>query len=110
MTKAELKENLINSLISQGFAVNGHIAPSSLDKQHYKVIQEHSRKEQIELQKDFFLENFEIVKKYFINSRDINPKEIKLELHNPIKLTSSFRSKLTYILAGKDLSFQRSDN
>ncbi len=31
-------------------------------------------------------------------------------MHNPVKLTYSYRSKLTYLLAGEDLNFQWSNN
>lgn len=80
MKKDELRLEIIESLTQQGFYVNGHVAPSLSNKAHFKKIQAHSRKEQILLQKDFLIENSDIVKKHLINGSDINPAEIELEL------------------------------
>ena len=80
MTKEELRFEIIESLTSQGFSVNGHITPTSLSKKHFKKIQTHSKKEQLKLQKTFLAEGLEEVEKYIINWKDINPAAIELEL------------------------------
>lgn len=80
MFESALRNRIIESLTLQGFNVNGHVSPILSDKESFKKIHEHSRKEQIILQKDFILKNLETASKYFINGRDINPNEIELEL------------------------------
>ncbi|HET9055483.1 MAG TPA: Druantia anti-phage system protein DruA [Chitinophagaceae bacterium] len=80
MTKQELRLEIIESLTNQGFSVNGHIVPSASTKKHFQKIQQHSRKEQILLQKNFLIDNINTVKKYLINGIDIEPEKIDLEL------------------------------
>jgi hypothetical protein len=80
MTSQNLKENLIASLKDQGFAVNGHIVPSSLSKEHYKLIQNHSRREQVEIRRPFLQRNYKVIQPYLRNGLDIDPEKIKLSL------------------------------
>lgn len=80
MTKEKLRFEIIESLTSQGFSVNGHISPSSLSKTHFKKIQAYSKKEQLKLQTAFLSESLEVVEKFIVNGKDINPEAIELEL------------------------------
>ena len=80
MTKEELKVALVDSLTTQGFNVNGHVAPSSLTKTHFKKIQAFSKKEQLIIQKDFLAGSYDTIKDYLIDGQDINPAKIELEL------------------------------
>jgi hypothetical protein len=80
LTKEELRRKIFDSLTEQGFNVNGHIVPSSLNKNHFRSIQLHSRREQIQDQQNFLLRSKEKVSRYLVNGWDINPFEIQLEL------------------------------
>jgi len=80
LTQEQLRQEIIQSLIHQGFSVNGHIAPTSLSKNHFKKIQQFSRKEQIKLQNDFLVNTTDTVKQFIISGKDINPEKIELEL------------------------------
>jgi hypothetical protein len=80
MTKEELRFALIESLTAQGFDVNGHVMPNSSNKNFFRRIQAHSKKEQIILQKDFLTSNYDIIENYLINGKDIDPDKIELEL------------------------------
>lgn len=82
MDKAELRTKIVESLLSQGFYVNGHILPTSLHKNHFRQIQLHSRAEQINLQKKFLFQNLKKVQRFSINGWDINPNEIELEIRS----------------------------
>lgn len=80
MNKQELYFSLLESLTMQGFHLNGHVSPSSLNKAHFKKIQAHSKKEQIVLQKNFIASSYELVEKYLVNGIQIEPEKIDLEL------------------------------
>lgn len=80
MNKKELYTALLESLLEQGFHLNGHVSPSSLRKTDFKKIQGHSRREQISLQKNFIINNYNTVEKYLINGNKINPENIELEI------------------------------
>ena len=80
MRKKKLVNKIIASLKDQGFSVNGHIVPSILNKESYKLVQSHSKREQIQLQKPFLIDNFDTIRKYSINGNQIDPSQIKLEL------------------------------
>jgi hypothetical protein len=75
-----LKTKIVESLLNQGFYVNGHVNPSFLDKDHIKLIHTTSKLEQIELQRKFIEENYKTVSRYFKNGKDIDPSKIELEL------------------------------
>lgn len=76
----ELKAKIIQSFEEQGFKYNPHVRPPQNDKETYRQLQTYSKMEQVQLHRNFLLENFKKVKKYAKNGKDINPKEIKLEL------------------------------
>lgn len=80
MTKEELRFALIESLTAQGFNVNGHVMPNSSNKNFFRKIQAHSKKEQLILQKEFLTSNYDIIESYLINGKDIDPDKIELEL------------------------------
>jgi len=75
-----LKEKIVESLLSQGFYVNGHVLPGDFNKNAIKQIHDISKLEQIELQKNFIENNFNIVSKYFLDMDSFNPNNIELEL------------------------------
>ncbi len=76
----ELKKKIIDSLKTQGFIINGHIVPQLYDKDTFRKIQDFSRKEQIDLQAKFIENNSDVVRKYLVNGKDIDPSKISLEL------------------------------
>lgn len=78
--EVELKEKIIQAFREQGFKYNPHVKPPQNNKGTYKQLQFYSKKEQIELHKNFLIENLKKAKKYAKNGKDINPSEIKLEL------------------------------
>lgn len=80
MNQQQLRLKIIQSLNHQGFTVNGHILPTQLTKNHYKQIQVHSKKEQLNLQRSFLNTSLPKIKKYLLNGWDVNPYEIDLEL------------------------------
>ncbi len=79
MTATALRSKIIDSLNLQGFSVNGHVEPLQFNKETYRQIHDFSKKEQINLQKNFVEEGFETVRKYLVNGKDLNPSEIELE-------------------------------
>lgn len=80
MTKAELRDALIESLSLQGFSLNGSVLPASYLKSHFKKIQVHSKKEQLRLQKDYIESATEKVTPFIRDGASINPSAIDLEL------------------------------
>jgi len=80
MTAVALKTKIIDSLKLQGFHVNGYVAPTANDKESFRKIHEFSKREQIQLQKDFIETQFSTISKYIINGKDIDPHRIELEL------------------------------
>jgi len=76
----ELRQKIIQSFIEQGFKYNPHVRPPRDDKETYKQLQTFSKMEQIQLHKNFLLENLKKVRKYAKSGSAINPSEIKLEL------------------------------
>jgi len=75
-----LKKQIVDSLISQGFTVNGQIIPQELSKEAIKPLHDFSRNEQIEMHRKFIIKNYPIIERYLINGSDINPRNISLEL------------------------------
>jgi len=80
MLVKKLKNNILDSLLSQGFSVNGKVQPLIFSKNAYRKIHNQSKFEQLKLQKEFLENSRDTVKKYFIKGNKINPSEIKLEL------------------------------
>lgn len=79
MSATALRSKIIDSLNHQGFSVNGHVEPLQFNKETYRHIHDFSKKEQINLQRKFVEEGFEIARKYLVNGKDLNPSEIELE-------------------------------
>lgn len=75
----ELRDKIIQSFREQGFKYNPHIRPPQNDKETYRQLQQVSKIEQLELHKNFLLENLNKAKNYLRNGKDINPKNIQLE-------------------------------
>ncbi len=75
-----LRNKIVESLKSQGFSTNGIVEPKKFNKNTFRKIQQTSKNEQINLQKHFLEEGYEVASKYFINGKDLNPADIKLEL------------------------------
>jgi hypothetical protein len=80
LNKEQLRASIVSSLTKQGFSVNGHIVPSSSNKDFFRTIQSHSRNEQIEAQKKFIKRSLPVVEQYSLNGWDLNPNEIEFEL------------------------------
>lgn len=75
-----LKLKIMNSLIEQGFSLNGHIKPDNFSKIYLRKLHEHSKNEQVKLHGKFIQEGFKTVLNYAINGNDIDPDKIDLEL------------------------------
>lgn len=89
-----LRNKIVESLKSQGFAINPHLRPKNDEKDTLKRIHEQKRKEQLRLHKNFLIKNIEEIKKYSTSGKELEPENIDLELIevNP----SSFYSKLFF--------------
>jgi len=88
----ELKEKIIESLKKQGFQVNPHLRPRKDEKDTLRKIHEQKRLEQLSFHKKFLTQNFDGIKKYSIDGKDLEPKKIELKL---IEVHSdSFEAKL----------------
>jgi len=94
INEEELRNRIIESLKSQGFAINPHIRPKNNEKDTLKRINRQKRKEQLILHKKFLIKNITEVKKYTISGKELNPKRIDLELVE-VK-PDSFYSKLFF--------------
>lgn len=80
INEKELRDEIIQSFEIQGFKFNPHVRPPDENKETYKRLQQYSKIEQLKLQKKFLSANLSRVEKYIRNGKEINPKEIKLEL------------------------------
>lgn len=94
INEEKLRNRIIESLKSQGFAINPHIRPKNNEKDTLKRINRQKRKEQLILHKKFLIKNITEVKKYTISGKELNPKRIDLELVE-VK-PDSFYSKLFF--------------
>jgi len=75
-----LRKKIIKVLKEQGFKVNPHVRPKGYSKTTYRKIQQKARYEQLSLHKNFLIDSFEKVKKYFRDGSEIIPEKISLEL------------------------------
>lgn len=89
-----LRNKIVESLKSQGFAINPHLRPKNDEKDTLKRIHEQKRKEQLRLHKNFLIKNVEEIKKYSTSGKELEPENIDLELIE-VK-PSSFYSKLFF--------------
>jgi hypothetical protein len=89
-----LRNKIVESLKSQGFAVNPHLRPKNDEKDTLKRIHEQKRKEQLKLHKNFLIKNLKEIKKYLISGKKLEPEKIDLELIE-VK-PNSFYSKLFF--------------
>ena len=80
MNSEILRLKIIESLKSQGFSVNEIVEPKFITKDSLKSLQDSSRREQINIHRDFILSNEKKIKNYIVNGKDINPLLIELEL------------------------------
>ncbi len=78
--KTTLRREIIKILKAQGFKINPHIRPSGDGKRTFKRLQRKARLEQISHHKRFLLDNFDKVKIYCKDGKDINPEKISLEI------------------------------
>jgi len=76
----ELRDKIIAALKSQGFAINPHLRPKNDEKDTIKRIHEQKRKEQLKFHKNFLITNFELIKKYSISGKEIDPENIEIKL------------------------------
>ena len=76
----KLRKKIINSLKSQGFAINPHLRPKNDEKDTIKRIHEQKRKEQLKFHKNFLITNFELIKKYAVSGKEIDPENIEIKL------------------------------
>jgi len=89
----ELRNKIIESFKSQGFCVDP-LRPKKNEKDTLRKVHQQKRIEQLRLHKKFLLENFNEVKKFSTDSKDLELDKIKLRL---IEVESnSFESKLFF--------------
>jgi hypothetical protein len=76
--------NLINKIIEalkeQGLEINSKDNSVYNDKKKYKEIQQHARKEQIYLHRNFLKSNIRVIKDNLLDVRNLDPRRISLEL------------------------------
>lgn len=78
--KKKLKKDILVSLSNQGFAVGDTLKPKRNGKNTLRKIHDQSRREKILQHKKTLLSDIDIIKKYAVNGRDIDPSKIKLRL------------------------------
>lgn len=78
--KDKLREKILTSLKSQGFSLNPHPKPENYKKDTLRKIHLKKKREQMKIHKKFLVRNFEKVKKFHISGRELDPKNIELEL------------------------------
>ena len=76
----ELRNRIITSLESQGFAFNPHLRPKKSEKDTLRRIHKQKKFEQLKFHKNFLNENFKKMREYSVSGCDIKPEEIKLRL------------------------------
>lgn len=80
INEKELRDKILQSFKSQGFAINPHLRPKKDEKDVLRNVHEQKRKEQIRLHKKFLMKNINEVKKYMISGEELNPEKIDLKL------------------------------
>lgn len=76
----ELRNKIIASLKKQGFYINPHLRPKKNEKDTLRKIHEQKRLEQLKLHKKFLLENFDTIKNFSVDGKDLKPDKIDLKL------------------------------
>lgn len=76
----KLKTEIIQTISSQGFYVNGSVSPRRKQKSSLKNIHKNSRKDQLICHKNFLQDNIPKIKEYTLSGKDIDPNKIELEL------------------------------
>lgn len=80
LTESKLRAKILHRMKSQGFKVNPHLHPKTNNKKTLRKLHQQSRNEKLGQHKDFILNNLDLIKEYSIDSKDINPENIDLEL------------------------------
>src|SRR2546428_1810287 len=80
ISKRSLRDEIIESLRSQGFLVNPHVRPKRSEKDTLRRIHKHKRMEQISLHKDFLLSYLKKAKEFPIKGLNLKPENIRLRL------------------------------
>lgn len=76
----ELRNKILTSLKKQGFYINPHLRPKKNEKDTLRKIHKQKRLEQLKLHKKFLLENFDTIKNFSIDGKDLEPDKINLKL------------------------------
>ena len=92
INKEELRKEIIDHILSQGFKINPHLRPMDNTKEFYRGIHQKSRFDEINKHRNFLIKNTDIVKEYSISGNEIDPKKIDLELREVT--INSLESKL----------------
>ena len=80
MDVQQLKERVITVLGDQGFVLTSKLAAPSEEKHIFKGLHKSSKNEQLNIHKNFLINNLSVVKPFFRNGTDISPDKIDLEL------------------------------
>lgn len=79
-SEQKLREKIFQALRAQGFKINPHVKPAGCSKRTYRRLQSKARLEQLSLHKRFLQDNFNKVKNYCKDGKEIDPDKISLEL------------------------------
>ncbi len=80
MNESDLKYKITQSLLSQGFEVNGKVHPNLEGKHAFRLNHSKSRLEQIRLHENFLHKSIPLVKKYHKEGKLISPENISLSI------------------------------
>lgn len=78
--ESKLRQEIIDSLLSQGFEIEKDIKPSENGKKALKNLHQKKRLESLEKHREFLKSKIKKVKKYSISGEDLDPSAIELKL------------------------------
>lgn len=81
-TPLGIKRVIFKDLRDQGFKINKNriISPNGNTKEIYRNIQLKAKQEKLEQHKEFIKKNLNVINRYAVNGKDIDPSKIDLEL------------------------------
>jgi hypothetical protein len=104
---SDLKNEIINSLVNQGFIIDKEINPENFEKDIIKKIHSQKRLEQLKYHKNFLLDNLDFIRENLFTSKKLNPNKIKLKLLEVKADSDEARLFLWWNLAWWSLPFDR---
>jgi len=108
INKEELRKEIIDHILSQGFKINPHLRPAENTKEYYREIHQKSKFDEINIHRDFLTKNIEIAGQYSISGNEIDPKKIDLELREVTPNSLEVKLFLWWNIAWWSLPYVRS--